>query len=152
MGLFTKPSKLSHYAIENNTYMTKENDIVLIYVENMPVSFARVESILADSKKDWYHIKLLFLQIPLQVVTWILKDTYINGEEFSMGGKKIRLKPVKCPEEKIIGNEKSFPDEISHIENKQKPDTPGTKKKIKNKDKQAKIISLDEMRKLKNKK
>lgn len=137
---------------ENNTYMTKENDIVLIYVEDMPVSFARVESILADSKKDWYHVKLLFLQIPMQVVTWILKDTYINGQEFSMGGKKMRLKPVKCPEEKVIDNEKPLPHKISHIEHKQKADMQGAKKKIKNKDKQAKIISLAEMRKLKNKK
>ncbi len=71
--------------------MAKEKDLVLIYAEDSPVSFARVEGIEPDAKKDWYHIKLLMLQIPLQIVTWILKNDYINGEEFSMGGRKMRI-------------------------------------------------------------
>jgi hypothetical protein len=79
--------------------MARENDVVLIYLEDSPVSFARVESVEPDSKKDWYQIKLLMLQIPVQVVTWILKDLYINGEEFFMGGKRMRLEVVECPEE-----------------------------------------------------
>ena len=70
--------------------MARENDVVLIYLEDSPVSFARVESIEPDSKKDWYQIKLLMLQIPVQVVTWILKDEYINGDDFFMNGKKMR--------------------------------------------------------------
>ncbi len=77
--------------------MATLNDVVLIHLENTPVSFARVESILPDHKKDWYQIKLLMLQIPLQVVTWILKDAYINGEDFFMNGKKMRLERVECP-------------------------------------------------------
>jgi hypothetical protein len=35
--------------------------------------------------------------MPLQVVTWILRDIYINGQEFTMEGKKIRLEKVVCP-------------------------------------------------------
>ena len=81
--------------------MAAVNDIVLIYLEDAPVSFARVESILPDAKKDWYHIKLLMLQIPLQVVTWILKDDYINGEEFHMNGKQMKLKKVESPVEEL---------------------------------------------------
>jgi hypothetical protein len=77
--------------------MTTENDIVLIYFEDQPISFARIEDISPDMKKDWYHVKLLLLQVPLQVVTWILRDIYINGEEFTMEGKKIRLEKVVCP-------------------------------------------------------
>ena len=73
------------------------NDIVLIYLEESPVSFARVESILPDAKKDWYHIKLLMLKIPLQTVTWILKGDYINGSDFFMNGKQMRLEKVVCP-------------------------------------------------------
>jgi len=72
-------------------------DIVLIYMEDAPVSFARVEDILPDHKKDWYQIRLLMLQIPLQVVTWILKAEYINGEVFSMNGKSMRLEKVEAP-------------------------------------------------------
>ena len=71
--------------------MTTINDLVLIYFENQPLSFARVEEILPDHKKDWYHISLLLLQIPPQTVTWILKNNYINGDEFTMDGKRMRL-------------------------------------------------------------
>lgn len=81
--------------------MATINDVVLIYLEDTPVSFARVESILPDRKKDWYQIKLLMLQIPLQVVTWILRDVYINGDEFTMNGKKMRLEKVECPVEEM---------------------------------------------------
>ena len=77
--------------------MAKENDVVLIYFEDKPLSFARIESILPDAKPNWYHVKLLLLQVPLQVVTWILRDLYINGEEFTMNGKRMRLEPVVAP-------------------------------------------------------
>jgi hypothetical protein len=78
--------------------MAAETDIVLIYFEERPLAFARIEQILADSKPDWYHVKLLMLQVPLQVVTWILRDAYINGESFTMNGKRMRLERVVCPE------------------------------------------------------
>lgn len=79
--------------------MATENDLVLIYLEDEPLSFARIEDISADSKRDWYHVKLLLLQIPLQVVTWILKDVYIEGAEFTMQGKRMRLEKVVIPDE-----------------------------------------------------
>ena len=78
--------------------MAVENDIVLIYLEDNPLVFARIESILPDSKPDWYHVTLLMLQIPLQVTTWILRDVYINGDTFTMNGKKMRLEKVRAPE------------------------------------------------------
>jgi hypothetical protein len=79
--------------------MNRENDIVLIYLEDSPLAFARIESIKPDIKKGWFLIKLLLLQIPLQVVTWILRDAYINGETFTMGGKEMRMEKVVCPED-----------------------------------------------------
>lgn len=78
--------------------MATENDIVLIHFEDQPLSFARIEEILPDNKPDWYHVKLLMLQVPLQVVTWILRDRYILGDEFTMNGKRMRLEQVVCPE------------------------------------------------------
>jgi len=78
--------------------MAVENDIVLIYLEEKPLAFARIEEILPDHKPDWYHVKFLLLQLPLQVVTWILRDVYINGEPYTMGGKSMRLELVMCPE------------------------------------------------------
>ena len=78
--------------------MAQENDVVLIYFEDQPLAFARIEAITPDHKPGWYHTKLLLLQLPLQPVTWILRDVYIDGEEFTMGGKRMRLEPVVCPE------------------------------------------------------
>jgi hypothetical protein len=81
--------------------MATINDIVLVYLEDEPIFFARIESILPDAKKDWYHIKLLMLQIPLQVITWLLKDEYINGHTFHMNGKQMRMEKVKSPIEDL---------------------------------------------------
>lgn len=85
--------------------MAKENDVVLIYFEDQPLTFARIEDISPDIKKDWYHVKLLLLQVPVQVTSWILRDTYIDGAEFTMGGKRVRLEKVVCPEDPDIPEE-----------------------------------------------
>lgn len=79
--------------------MTGEKDIVLIHFEEKPLVFARIEDISADMKKGWYRVKMLVLQVPLQVITWILREAYIGGEPFTMGGKNIRMEKVVCPVE-----------------------------------------------------
>ena len=79
--------------------MATENDIILIYMEDEPLSFARIEDISADSKPDWYHVKMLMLQVPLRIITWILRDIYIEGAEFTMNGKRMRLEKVVVPDE-----------------------------------------------------
>ena len=112
--------------------MAVEKDLVLIYFEDKPLAFARIESILPDAKKDWYHVKLLLLQVPLQAVTWILKDVYINGTEFTMNGKRMRLEKVESPAE---------PETSDTPEGDAPPNqtVPGAKG--------AKIISLKDLRK-----
>ena len=109
--------------------MAKENDVVLVYFEDKPLIFARIEKILPDVKPDWYHVKLLILQVPLYSVTWILKDTYIDGEEFTMSGKRVRMEIVVCPEESV------------------KRKLQKKKQKIPKKSKGAEIISLADLRK-----
>ncbi len=116
--------------------MAKENDLVLIYVEESPVTFARIEGIKADAKKDWYHMKLLMLQLPLQVVTWILKNDYINGEEFTMGGKKMRIELVESPGEDVLLSEIPFSDQKADNIDADKPE-------------KGKIISFDDAKRLK---
>lgn len=111
--------------------MAAENDLVLVYFEDKPLAFARIENILPDSKKDWYHVKLLLLQVPLQVVTWILKDAYINGAEFTMNGKKMRLEKVESPVE---------PEAPEHRENMH------TKEEAPKNEKGAKVISLEDLK------
>jgi len=118
--------------------MATIKDIVLIHMEDTPVSFARIESILPDHKKDWYQIKLLMLQIPIQVVTWILKDAYISGEDFFMNGKKMRLDLVECPVEEL-----STPG-TETAPNEEGPKPPETKKG--KKDEKGKIISFADIK------
>ena len=78
----------------------------MIYFEDNPLSYARVEDISPDVKRGWYHVRLPILQVPVQMVTWILRDAYINGEEFTMNGKKMRLEKVVPPE--VPGIEKDL--------------------------------------------
>jgi len=111
--------------------MAAENDLVLIYFEEKPLAFARIESILPDSKKDWYHVKLLLLQIPLQVVTWILKDVYISGSEFTMNAKKMRLEKVESPLEPETSDSQADKE---------------TNKEAAQNDKGAKVISLEDLK------
>ena len=81
--------------------MTLEGDLVLVYIRGKPAFFARIEQIGEDVKPGWFQVKLLVLQIPLVVVTWILREAYINGEEFTMGGHPVTLARVVCPEHEL---------------------------------------------------
>ncbi len=87
--------------------MAGENDIVLIYLESSPLTYARIDTITPDAKKDWYHVGLTLLQFPLQTVTWILKNEYINGEQFQMGGKKMKLELIPPAPAFETGKEKA---------------------------------------------
>ncbi len=77
--------------------MAVTGDLVLIYQEENPASFARIEDIWANKKRDWYHVKLLLLQVPVSEVVWILRESYLNGEAFTMNGVNIRLEKVDGP-------------------------------------------------------
>ncbi len=117
--------------------MATINDVVLIYLEDSPVSFARVESIQPDHKKDWFQITLLLLQIPLQEATWILKDNYINGEEFHMNGKKMRMETVKNPK-----NTHDISSDMKPVPQKQEQAPSETKKQA-----SGRIISFADLKK-----
>jgi len=73
----------------------QEGDVVLIHYQDKPMAYARIEAIEPDMKKDWYQVTLLFLTIPAQTVTWILREAYIQGELFTMGGQPVRLEKVE---------------------------------------------------------
>ena len=120
--------------------MADINDIVLIHLENTPVSFARIESILPDGKKDWYQVRLLMLQVPLQVVTWILKNDYINGHEFFMNDKKMRLELVESPVQDL-------PSIGAKLKKKRKAPQKKSSPKNKSKGSKGKIISLADFKK-----
>ena len=114
--------------------MASEKDVVLIHLEDTPIFFARIEQILPNHKPGWHHVKLLVLQTPLQVITWILRDAYIDGESFTMGGKRMRMEQVVCPEEK-------------HPEKPQKNPSPGKNHNLLEKSETGKVISLADLKK-----
>jgi hypothetical protein len=97
--------------------MAVENDIVLIYFEEKPLAFARIE------------------KIPLQVVTWILKDVYISGTEFTMNGKKMRLEKVETPVETETSDSQEGKETKKEISEEAAQNNKG-----------AKVISLEDLK------
>lgn len=77
--------------------MATIHDLVLIHVDDKPGFYARVEEILPDVKNGWWQVKLLALTFPMQVFTWILDDSQIEGADFTMGGTPLRLEPLISP-------------------------------------------------------
>jgi hypothetical protein len=75
--------------------MRFEGEVVLIYYQDKPTVYARIESIETDIKKDWYHITLLLLTLPARRITWILRESYIDGDPFTMEDVPVRLEEVK---------------------------------------------------------
>jgi hypothetical protein len=71
-------------------------------------------------------------QMPPQLVTWILRDVYINGTEFTMNGKRMRLEKV------VVPDEPESPELIGKKDETDEPAEPAGK---------AKVISLEDMKK-----
>ena len=87
--------------------MAREGDLVLVHVEDKPAFFARIESIDPDVKMEWYQVTLLILQLPMVQVTWILRQEYIDGATFTMGGRQVQIEQVVAPSTKPPPDEKS---------------------------------------------
>jgi len=123
--------------------MTKVGDVVLVHMDNNPAFFARVEEIAPDVKPGWFQVKLLVLQVPLLTVTWILREPYYNGQEFTMGGRPMRIEEVSAPAEK---HAEAQPEETRKAPTK--PELVVPKKKKEGKEgKQGKVISISDRRK-----
>jgi hypothetical protein len=74
--------------------MTTINDLVLVHLDQKPAFYARIDDISPDVKRGWYQVELLLLTLPLQSIVWILEESHINGEEFTMGGRPVRLELI----------------------------------------------------------
>lgn len=72
----------------------KVGDLVLVYVEETPSFYGRIEKIEPDIKPGWYQVTFLFLGIPARTVVWILREEYIDGAPFTMGGNPLRIELV----------------------------------------------------------
>ena len=123
--------------------MTKIGDVVLVYMDNNPAFFARVDDISADVKPGWFNVKLLVLQVPLMMVTWILREAYFNGQEFTMGGRPMRIEKVIAPAEE---HAESKPEDTR--KNQAKPELVVQQKQKEAKTgKQGKVISISDHKK-----
>jgi len=74
--------------------MATINDLVLVHMDRKPTFFARIDDINPDAKRGWYQVELLVLGIPLQKIIWILDETHMQGQEFTMGGTPVRLELI----------------------------------------------------------
>jgi hypothetical protein len=118
--------------------MVVEGDVVLVNVEGKPAFFARVEAITPDFKPEWYQVRLLVLQIPLMVITWILRRAYIDGIEFTMGGRPVQVAKVVAPEEETLEeNVEGLTEESPPEPANETPEPPG----------KGKVVSLMDRRK-----
>lgn len=81
--------------------MATINDLVLVHLNRQPAFYARINDINPDVKRGWYQVELLVLTLPPQSLVWILEDTHLQGEEFTMGGRPVKLEliaPKDLPE------------------------------------------------------
>ena len=84
--------------------MATINDLVLVHLDRQPAFYARLNDVSPDVKRGWYQVELLVLSLPPQTMVWILEEAQINGEEFTMGGRPVRLEllpPKPQPEPEI---------------------------------------------------
>jgi hypothetical protein len=72
-------------------------DVVAIYFDGKPSVYARIEAVTADIKPHWFQVRLLFLSFPPQETTWILRDEYLDGTDFTMKDIPIKIIPLGRP-------------------------------------------------------
>lgn len=113
-----------------------EQEIILIYVQEKPAFFARVEKIIPDVKKNWWRVSMIVLQVPVKIVTWIIDGEQIQGAEFTMGGIPIRIEHIEVP---------AHPD-LSELDESNSITTPEEtnrqEKQVEESPKKARILSL----------
>jgi hypothetical protein len=81
--------------------MATINDLVLVHLDNKPAFYGRINDINPDVKRGWYQVELLVLSLPSQTLVWILEESHLQGQGFTMGGRPVKLvlvPPKKSPQ------------------------------------------------------
>lgn len=95
---------------------TNIGDIVLIAAEEpQMLVYALVSDITRDNsrKDEWYHLELVFLSVPPQVITWTLRPEQMTGKEiFTMGGNERFIQAVEFP----VGESRLTPPRTEKVE------------------------------------
>lgn len=99
----------------DNTIITNPGEIILIKIgkEKQLGFYAKVIDVIADKfKRNFWVVKFYpFVPTPdfkLVVMSWLLDDDQIRGQEFTMDGIPHQLFKVKFPEGEVIEPEKLF--------------------------------------------
>ena len=71
--------------------MRQIGEVVIVNIDGNPTFYAKVESITPDNKPKWFEFEFVILSFPLQKATWILREEYIDGKEFTMGGVPVKI-------------------------------------------------------------
>jgi hypothetical protein len=67
--------------------MNREGDLVLIYYEDNPAVYARIDSVEPDTKKNWYQVTILLLTVPAQTVKPPYRKVTPEGSKQSLRDK-----------------------------------------------------------------
>ncbi|GFE62373.1 hypothetical protein [Geobacter sp. AOG2] len=95
--------------------MVTTHDIVLIHVDNKPGFYARIEDLTTDVKPGWWQARLMVFTFPLQMFTWILDESQLDGAPFTMGGTPIRMERIVSPvEQERIQQEQGEKEQREH--------------------------------------
>ena len=74
--------------------MATINDLVLVHLDRRPAFYARINDINPDVKRGWYRVELLVLTLPSQTMVWTLEEAHLKGEDFTMGGRPVKLEEI----------------------------------------------------------
>ena len=85
--------------------MFSVGEVVLVYIDNEPNFFARIEKIGPDQKKNWWQMSFLILSVPLKSMTWILDDEQMRGQPFTMNSVPMQIKKVETPDVEHFGDD-----------------------------------------------
>lgn len=78
--------------------LVQPGDVILVYVDDKPSFYGRVEEVLQDVKRGWRRLRFSVLTLPLQEMIWTLEPSQIDGEPFTMGGTPVRIERLPDPQ------------------------------------------------------
>lgn len=94
--------------------LIKENDVCIIYVNDLPQGFIRIESIESDIKPGWYSVKFIELLFPIKVNTWKIDEEHLKGADINMKGFTFKLQPLACQVDKKNSMENEVIDKTNY--------------------------------------
>lgn len=75
-------------------WMVVEGEVVLIHLNCSPAYFARVDRIEPDVKDGWWKLELLLLTLPVERLTWVIREEHMSGAQFMINEALIRIEQV----------------------------------------------------------